>query len=96
MTNRERINSLDDVEFMREIERIKNLKGFRYIDWGKWLRSEEEEYPYIGTPAIFEPYGEKKPCKILEQNPLRKSVVALIDNLVIELPKYRFKFFEKN
>lgn len=96
MTNRERLNSLDDVEFMREITRIKCLVGFRFIDWEKWLQSEDKAYPYIGRPAIFEPKGERTKCLILDQNPVRHSVTALIENVVVELPKYRFEFCNKN
>lgn len=41
MTNRQHLNSLSNNDFMDAIKGLINQAGEHYIDWDKWLNSEE-------------------------------------------------------
>lgn len=51
MTNEERIKSKTGFEFYKEIKKIAFTVGGQYVDWEKWLSSEDEHLPYRGWKA---------------------------------------------
>lgn len=51
MTNEERIKSKTGEEFYKEIKKVAFTVGGQYVDWEKWLASDDEHLPYIGRKA---------------------------------------------
>ena len=50
------------------IDSLVNKPASHYVDWAKWLSSEDPDAPYIGTPAFYKDEdGEEKNCMLLEE-----------------------------
>lgn len=57
-TNRDKLDKTGNKELAKKIKSLKAVPGFEYIDWERWLESEESEFPYVGKMCQFKPYEE--------------------------------------
>ena len=53
MTNRERLNQMNNQDYWLETQMFTNCTVRKYVDYEAWLTSEDEEYPIIGQKAAF-------------------------------------------
>lgn len=58
LTNRDIIDKTGNKELAMRIRSLHEVPGFEYIDWEKWLKSNEPEFPYMGVMCKFKPYEE--------------------------------------
>lgn len=89
MTNLERIKDMDSEVLSRTIENLFELQEPKYIDWKKWLESEDENISYKGQPAMFEHAdGKIDDCLILYTRTICGDNYAtiVIDNDVYSVP----------
>ena len=52
MTNRERLNRMDNKAYADEINSFSVCEVRNYVDYEAWLDSSEEEYPIKGSDAV--------------------------------------------
>ena len=52
MTNEEHIKSLSGTDLIKKIREIAFCPVYRYVDWEKWLKSEDKHYPIVGRKGM--------------------------------------------
>ena len=57
-TNRDLIDRMGNTELSDKIKSLAALPGFQYIDWTRWLSSDNPDFPYSGDVCRFKPYAE--------------------------------------
>lgn len=83
MTNRERLNALNNEDYELEMQMFANCTVRKYVDYQGWLDSDEEEYPIIGRDAIFQDTDRKVECKCVGETSMMQAPYA---TLIIKEP----------
>lgn len=65
MTNRERLNRMDNEAYAREQSAFAACEVRLYVDYAKWLESGDPEYPIIGDDGVYDNGRRKVDCKIV-------------------------------
>ena len=65
MTNIERIRNMDAAQLVEMFKEIRKEKLFDYIDWIRYLQSEDSQYIYKGEPAMLYLSGRVYKCLVV-------------------------------
>lgn len=67
-TNYERLINCTQQQLEYFFDSLVHKKASAYVDWSKWLGSEDPEAPYIGEEAFYLDDGNEKNCRFLEES----------------------------
>lgn len=97
LTNRQKIESLKDKEFISRVYELGQVPAFEYVDWEKWLNDTDERLPYIGVSGTFKAYDIPetpwKECIILKEHEMfgEPYCYLISDGVALDCPKERVK-----
>lgn len=76
MTNRQRLEALSDSDYALELSMINNCTAGKYMDFERWLNSDDQEYPIKGRDALYQDVSGQVPCVVVDEHflPVGKSV----------------------
>ena len=110
MTNRQRINNLNNSEFLKEITKLVKIAGYSYVDWDKYFCSESPEIPYIGQEGEYKPCTDEyytivagkpcewEPCIVVNETSIfgTKYKAIIAKDQICKVPADRVRIFPKH
>ena len=77
-TNYERLVKCTQEQLEFFFDSLVHKPASAYVDWAKWLGSEDPEAPYVGEEAFYLVNGEEKSCRYLEETDINNETHRVI------------------
>ena len=77
-TNYERLVKCTQEQLEFFFDSLVHKPASAYVDWAKWLGSEDPEAPYVGEEAFYLVNGEEKSCRYLEETDINSETHRVI------------------
>ena len=90
MTNEEKIKSLSGIDLIKKMREIAFTPAYNYIDWEKWMQSEDKHFPILGRKAMH----KANQCYVQNEVSLMGEdyYVVVEGTLVLKVPKAEVRF----
>lgn len=90
MTNEEYIKSLNGIDLVKKMREIAFTPVYKYVDWEKWLKSEDKHYPIMGKEALH----RTNRCYVQEEVQIygEPYYIVVEGSLVLKVPQDEVRF----